>query len=343
MPALKPGTTVEVRIVALPPQQNAAPVPLPSQTSQPHTPQPPTPLPSPVPAPVATPSAPASTLPTLTATVAGTTSAGQPIVTTERGVMVLNTKTPLPHGTEVTIGLPPVRPAPPEPFDPLRGQDWPALRETLETLAKADPAGTRALANAILPQANPRLAATLLAFTNGVKKGDARAWLGGEAVKTLERLGRADLLEKLEEDFKQLARQAADVPPGDWKPYSIPFSDGTELHRILMHVRQPGAEDVDEDAGGAGGHGSRANRFLIDLTLSRIGELQLDGLIRPRRFDLILRTHLPLPPEMRQDIGKLFNGSLETLGMTGAVSFQAGTKGWGAVPSAPSSHVGMSA
>lgn len=340
MPALKPGTTVEVRIVALPPQQNATPVPLPSQTSQPPVPLP---SPAPAPAPAATPPAPASTLPTLAATVAGTTSAGQPIVTSERGVMVLNTKTPLPHGTQVTIGLPPVRPAPAEPFDPLRGQDWPALRETLEVLAKADPSGTRTLANAILPQANPRLAATLLAFTNGVKKGDARAWLGGEAVKTLEKLGRADLLEKLEEDFKQLARQAADVPPGDWKPYSIPFSDGTELHRILMHVRQPGAEDVDEDAGGADGHGSRANRFLIDLTLSRIGELQLDGLIRPRRFDLILRTHLPLPPEMRQEIGMLFNGSLETLGMTGAVSFQAGTQGWVAVQPGPAGRVGMSA
>ncbi len=83
----------------------------------------------------------ASSPPTLAATVAGTTSAGQPIVTTDRGVMVLNTRTPLAPGTQVTIGLPPVRPAPAEPFDPLRGQDWPALRETLEVLAKADPAG----------------------------------------------------------------------------------------------------------------------------------------------------------------------------------------------------------
>ena len=85
-----------------------------------------------------------------------------------------------------------------------------------------------------------------------------------------------------------------------------------------MHVRQPDADEVDEDANGADGHGARANRFLIDLTLSRIGELQLDGLVRPRRFDLILRTHMPLPPEMRQEIGKLFQNSLETLGMTGA-------------------------
>jgi hypothetical protein len=285
----------------------------------------------------------AHAFPTLTATVAGTTSAGQPIVTTERGVMVLNTRTPLPHGTQVSIGLPPVRPAPEEPFDPLRGQDWPALRETLDVLAKADPSAARTLANAILPQPNGRLAATLLVFTGSVKKGDARGWLGEKATKALEALGRTDLLEKLEEDFKQLARQVTEVPPGEWKPYSVPFSDGTELHRILMHVRQPEADEADEDANGANGSGARANRFLIDLTLSRIGELQLDGLIRPRRFDLILRTHMPLPAEMRQEIGKLFHDSLETLGMAGGMSFQAGTQGWVAIQPGPSGRVGMSA
>jgi hypothetical protein len=264
-------------------------------------------------------------------------------VTTDRGVMVLNTRTPLAPGTQVTLGLPPARPAPAETFDPLRGQDWPALSETLDVLAKADPAGTRTLANAILPQPNGRLAATLMAFTGAVRKGDARAWLGEKATKALESLGRTDLLEKLEDDFKQLARQAAEVPPGDWKPYSIPFSDGAELHRILMHVRQPDADEVDEDANGVDGHGVSANRFLIDLTLSRIGELQLDGLIRPRRFDLILRTHMPLPPEMRHEIGKLFHDSLETLGMTGGVSFQAGTQGWVTIQPGPSGSIGISA
>jgi hypothetical protein len=335
MPVLKPGNAVEVRVVALPPQQGAAatqPLATHTQATQSQTTQPQA---SPPPA--------ASALPTLAATVAGTTSTGQPIVTTDRGVMVLNTRTPLAPGTQVTIGLPPARPAPVETFDPLRGQDWPALSETLDVLAKADPAGTRALANAILPQANGRLAATLMTFTNAVKKGDARAWLGEKTTKALEAIGRADLLEKLEDDFKQLARQAAEVPPGDWKPYSIPFSDGAELHRILMHVRQPDAGEVDDDANGPDGHGARANRFLIDLTLSRIGELQLDGLIRPRRFDLILRTHMPLPPEMRHEIGKLFHDSLETLGMTGGVSFQAGTQGWVAIQPGRSGSIGMNA
>jgi hypothetical protein len=100
---------------------------------------------------------------------------------------------------------------------------------------------------------------------------------------------------------------------------------------------------VDEDGKNGEGHDAQANRFLIDLTLSRIGDLQLDGLVRPRRFDLILRTHMPLPPDMRHEIGQLFHNSVETLGMVGTVSFQAGTQGWVAVQPGQSGSVGLSA
>ncbi|UEM06739.1 hypothetical protein JL101_001950 [Skermanella rosea] len=323
MPLLKSGTPVEIRVIALPPQPQPA-----STAATPAPVQPPPPQGG------------AATLP---ATVAGTTNTGQPILTTDLGVLVLNTRVPLPPGTQVAVSLPAPPPAADQPFDALRGRDWPALQDALDVLARTDPAGARALANAILPQVNPRLAATLLAFAGHVKKGDARSWLGEPAAQALESLGRRELVEKLGEDFKQLAQQASEPLPGDWRAYSIPFSDGTELSRINLYVRPPDAEEVDEDGENAAGNSARANRFLIDLTLSRLGELQLDGLVRPRRFDLILRTHLPLPPEMRREIGRIFHDSVEALGMTGGVSFQAGTQGWVEVQPGRAGSVGFSA
>ena len=329
MPLLKSGTPVEVRVIALPTQpQPATPAATPAPATTPPPVQPPLPQGG------------AATLP---ATVAGTTNTGQPILTTDRGVLVLNTRVPLPPGTQVAVSLPAPPPAAEQPFDALRGRDWPALQDALDVLARTDPAGARTLANAILPQVNPRLAATLLAFAGHVKKGDARSWLGEPAAQALESLGRRELVEKLGEDFKQLAQQASEPLPGDWRAYSIPFSDGTELSRINLYVRHPDAEEVDEDGENAAGSSARANRFLIDLTLSRLGELQLDGLVRHRRFDLILRTHLPLPPEMRREIGRIFHDSVEALGMTGGVSFQAGTQGWVAVQPGCAGSVGFSA
>ena len=333
MPLLKTGTPVEVRVIALPPQpQPASPGATPAPATTPPPVQPPLPQGG------------AATLPAaLPATVAGTTNTGQPILTTDRGVLVLNTRVPLPPGTQVAVSLPAPPPAAEQPFDALRGRDWPALQDALDVLARTDPAGARTLANAILPQVNPRLAATLLAFAGHVKKGDARSWLGEPAAQALESLGRRELVEKLGEDFKQLAQQASEPLPGDWRAYSIPFSDGTELSRINLYVRHPDAEEVDEDGENAAGSSARANRFLIDLTLSRLGELQLDGLVRPGRFDLILRTHLPLPPEMRREIGRIFHDSVEALGMTGGVSFQAGTQGWVAIQPGCAGSVGFSA
>jgi hypothetical protein len=52
---------------------------------------------------------------------------------------------------------------------------------------------------------------------------------------------------------------------------------------------------------------------------------------------------MPLPPEMRHEIGQLFHNSVETLGMAGAVSFQAGTQGWVAVQPRQTGGVGVSA
>jgi hypothetical protein len=279
----------------------------------------------------------------MAATVAGMTSQGQPILATDQGVVVLNTRTPLPQGTQVTIGLPPSRPEPAEPFDPLRGRDWATLRDALEVLARADPGGAKALANAILPQVNPRLAATMMGFFAQVKNGDAKGWLGDKAVKTLEALGRKDLVDKLEDEFRQLTHQAAEPLPGDWKSYSLPFSDWAELSRIQFHVRQPDPEEVGDDDKDGDGQAAKANRFLIDLELSRLGALQLDGLLRPRRFDLILRTRMPLPPDMRGEIGRIFTGQVEALGMTGTVSFQAGTQGWVAVQPGKAGSVGFNA
>lgn len=65
-------------------------------------------------------------------------------------------------------------------------------------------------------------------------------------------------------------------------------------------------------------------RFLIDLTLSVLGPVQIDGLAKPgeRRFDLVLRTRMPLPQEMRRDITGLFATAGTLLNLGGSLQFQ---------------------
>jgi hypothetical protein len=309
MPLLKPGLPVDVRIVSLPAQagheQPAAP-PQPSAASG------------------------------LPATVTGTTTAGQPILTTDRGVVVLQAKLALPPGAQVMLSVTTPTAPPAAPFDSHHGHDWPALREALDVMAKADPAATRTLAETALPQPNGRLAATLASFVNHVRDGDIAGWLGDKAPELLEASGRSDLTDRLEDDFGKLTQQAKEPLPGEWRAYSIPMFDGMDLDRLRFLVRDSNADDEDANSSGRKRSGG-ASRFLIDLELSRMGEMQLDGLVHKKRFDLILRTRNPMTAEMRQDIKRIFVDAVDSLGMSGVISFSSGTQGWVSVPAGPSS------
>ena len=83
---------------------------------------------------------------------------------------------------------------------------------------------------------------------------------------------------------------------------------------------------------GARGDGRGApKRFLMDLNFSRIGPMQLDGMVWTGRFDLMIRTQSLLPAELRQSIGTIFRDSLETVGYAGTIGFQTGAHAWARV------------
>ena len=66
-----------------------------------------------------------------------------------------------------------------------------------------------------------------------------------------------------------------------------------------------------------------SSRFIIDISLSRIGRLQLDGFLRKKRnqLDLIVRTQQALPREMHAEISKIYRSFLETSKISGQITF----------------------
>lgn len=272
-----------------------------------------------------------SDAPVLKGTVAGSTPQGQPILATKQGMLALNVQASLPQGTKVTAALTdPAKalqaaaPPPPE-LAPMTERDWPAMKQLLNTLAGLDRAAAQTLLNTIMPQPNRRLSAAMTFLLSAIKGGDARAWLGDEATSALEKGGRGDLLSQLEQEFKGLQRQASEPLPGDWRPYTLPMMDTNGPKPIHLYVHPVSDED---DGGEKREGGPKGSRFLLDLDLSRLGPMQLDGLVRPNRFDLILRSHTALPPEFRLDLIQIFADSIRAVGYTGGLSFQSGAKCW---------------
>ena len=54
------------------------------------------------------------------------------------------------------------------------------------------------------------------------------------------------------------------------------------------------------------------------------GPMQLDGLVRGKRFDLILRSTRALPSVMRADLTRILDDALGATGMEGSLVFESG-------------------
>ncbi|TWB16643.1 hypothetical protein FBZ89_11353 [Nitrospirillum amazonense] len=270
-------------------------------------------------------------LPPLPGTVVALTRSGQPVVETPRGTFLLQARADLPVGTKVQLApaatAAPELDAVPPPIDPARGRDWPALREALAVIAASDPALAHQLINSVLPRPTPQLTKTLVVFLAALRGGDASGWLGSEAMSTLSKAGRGRLSARLSDDFNSIATQAAEPNKEGWRTFAVPFGD--EVGRLQVHVRAINDEEGEEEDGGARGVRNRPlRRFLIDLQLSQLGPMQLDGLIWTGRFDLVIRTRQLLPSSLTRELHGIYSNSLAAVGYSGGLAFQTGAHGW---------------
>jgi hypothetical protein len=361
---LTPGTTLTLRIAAVAPPGEPLPASVPAQsvaptapsgTGQPTAAQPAASGPT-IPSPQATPTtaaaspsatppgAAASSLPPLagppaaaptvpvqlTGEVVAHPAGGNTIVRTPAGLLSLPTATALPPGSAISFEVV-GRPVPPAVLQPGLGapaglgpQGWPALTEAANALASADPQ-TFEQAMRGFPQMGPRLATGLALFSGALRSGELRQVLNDGAMRGLERAGRRDVADRLRKEMGELSADSGrPVGGGEWRVYTMPLMMGAEIDPIRLYVRRPPGE-VDEDGEG-GSRKGQEQRFILEVGMTRLGRVQLDGLVtrESKRFDLIVRTYDPLPDEMRRDIGGIFAECGQLTGTKGTVAFQAG-------------------
>jgi hypothetical protein len=189
------------------------------------------------------------------------------------------------------------------------------MRDALAVLEEAAPDLALAWAARMSPRPDPRLASTLLRFMSALKEGRLDAWLDAAAQQALEGHGRADLVRRLRDDFRQMAELADQRSEGDWRAVLLPLADGREIRMAAFYVRRRRRQGGERDPG---------TRFILDLDLDRTGRLQFDGLVRPRQLDLMVRSVGALPASWERDIAAIFDQALAIAGYHGKVGFQAG-------------------
>ncbi|MFH1157540.1 MAG: hypothetical protein V1721_01455 [Pseudomonadota bacterium] len=265
------------------------------------------------------------------ARVETTTSGGSPILKTSDSHFVVRTPVSVPVGSVIIFesgivtpetGIQDISSFPPSGL-PVPGDTWPALREALQILSSSASPAAQAFRNTI-PTLTPRLVPTALFFLAALRLGSINGWLGDNTLGALRQAGKKELAERLGSDFGKLSGMSKETLADGWRSISMPLLHDEQLSRMQFYVRR----QYDGDGGDKEDGAKPATRFILNLHLSRMGEMQLDGFIRKKNFDVILRTAEKLPFDMRRELMQRFAQGLEQVRMQGKISFQTRQKSW---------------
>ena len=195
-------------------------------------------------------------------------------------------------------------------------RNWPALNEALELIQSSETLTTQQFSTLKVPKLDSQMAANILFFISALRGGDIRNWLGNEVAGRIQN-SRPELYARLAEEYNQLGRSVSETNTGDWRTTLIPLFNGSEFEFFQMNFRRgsndPSKKD-DEDFA----------RFIVDLELSNLGRIQLDGLIssKGKQFDLFVRSAIPFTKSMRRDLNKIFSECIEITGLSGNIIMQ---------------------
>ncbi len=343
----QPGEQVSLRLVAVTPPTDVAPSGAPP-TARPQ-PQAASPLgllrdglatlfagigPDPEAA-TARPPAPAPALPTgptLAGTVIGNGAQNRPIIAIGSAIVSLEAA-PLTPGTQVQL-VPQLAASAPTPMvnSPTAQavvspqQSFPTYPSLPALVAAAQAAGgqTEQAVLAMVPRLGPQLAASMMIFASGASKGDLRTLVGDQARANLEKSGRGrSALAGAAHEFEAAGEEARGSSGADWRAITLPvMTGGALIEPIRLYLHQVTDEEAERNRQNQGG----GQRFVLDLDLTHIGPIQIDGLAKQTQLDLVIRTPAPLPTSVRDGIRAVFFEGAGARGVAGGVSFQVGPR-----------------
>ncbi len=257
------------------------------------------------------------------------TTAGTPATTpATASTIVARATAPLPYGTSAPASAGPAGAATGPTGIAAAGtgdaNPMPGLREALAALSQSDPGLASRTAQTTVLQPTPQLGGTLIFLMSALQGGDVRHLIGDRAQRVLEATGRADVLARIGRDLAGAVQTTRDAAGGEWRSFQLPVFHGQGWSTLTLSVPR-----VRRDAGAAApADRPGGRRFLVDVTLSQVGPVQLDGVLRPRLLDVALRSRHRFTGEERQEIQSLYAAALATGGLGGTLTLATGAEGW---------------
>jgi len=226
------------------------------------------------------------------------------------------------NGAQITTQPLPVLPL--LPFSFLNAEPWPALDQIQQVLAQTAPQVAQAFSNIIPSASSPaQIVPAALFFIAALRGGNLQDWVGERAVDALHRAGKSDLVGRLGQEGALLSRAAGEPNAQDWRALSLPFLWDNEINKVVLHYKQDGGPDHNDDD-----QKGTQTRFVFDLSMNAMGAVQIDGLFRPGRLDVILRSEDHFSQAMQAEMRRVYAESLRHTEVSGELSFQTRLDSW---------------
>jgi len=222
--------------------------------------------------------------------------------------------------------LPPLAIQPQTANPLLQGFQWPALDELYNGLLQISPQAASSLTRSLPSASNPtQMGAAAMMFIAAVKTGDMNGFLGDKKIELLQRAGKENLLSRLTQGADAGARAAPEAASSaEWRAVPLPMFWEGEIQRVTLYTRHESQNQQDEHNDNKNGQ----TRFVFDLSLTRMGKVQLDGFLKDQRLDLVVRTENAFSQPMQQTMRQAYTGALDQTSLSGDLNFQGSTDNW---------------
>ncbi|MDI9408386.1 MAG: hypothetical protein QM523_03990 [Candidatus Pacebacteria bacterium] len=184
--------------------------------------------------------------------------------------------------------------------------------------------GGNAPVAAVVPRLGESLSAQLGFYSKAARDGEISALISPATRNILETIPEAKA--SLQSLTQAVQKQAMSEGEG-WRSMTIPLITDPSVNGLAVqplhwyfHGGAGEAEAIlDEESHKAVKKAGK--RFIVDLKLSRLGEIQLDGLQREQNLNLIIRSREPLDLGVRAELNRVFAAAMTKNRLGGTIIF----------------------
>ncbi len=199
---------------------------------------------------------------------------------------------------------------------------WPVFDEIFQTISQLSPPSGQMLSRTIPSPVNSgNLGAAALLFIAAMRSGDISGWLNDKRLDILTKAGKENLVRSLSQETSTITTAKTDTTSSEWRSYPIPMLWQNEISKVMLHIKHHNEKNQKNNGDGT-------TRFIMDISLTRMGDVQLDGFLSGNRLDLIVRTQMPISQTMQESMKRAYAKAMESTHIYGELGFQGDIKSW---------------